>query len=505
MKNIGKLSIALLLFLISFSLTNCKRDAIIPEPDINSEIKRTIPEASDVNQFIWYGLHDYYLWTGDVANLSATKFSKADSLNDFLNKYSDPEELFYSLLYKYEVVDKWSFIVEDYSEIDNWVSGISTSMGYDFMLARIGETNNFFGFVRYVLKDSPAEKAGLKRGDFFTKVNGTQLTASNYYSLLFGQESYTLTMVNIANNIISENGQTLSMTAVELQENPIFLTKVFDINGSKVGYLVYNSFTSDFDIDLNNAFKDLKDQGAQKLIVDLRYNGGGSVQTAIYLASMIHSTDKTKVFAKSVYNSLLQEYLVQEYGEDYLIDKFTDKIEAVKDDAGKVVTAEATINSLNLSEVYFIVSDNTASASELLINGLKPHMTVKTIGINTTGKYVGSITVKDYNEKGVLNTSHKWAMQPIVVKIANSQGITDYVNGLSPDIKAKEDIINLLPFGDENETLLKVALDDIRGLAPKQATFKSGLAASKVVGGRKDQLKFSNEMYINPDRIRPVK
>lgn len=504
MNRFKKLYIVLQLLLLSLTLINCKRDAVIP--DLNTtDIGKSIPKASAVNRFIWNGLHDYYLWTDNVANLSATKFSKTDSLNAFLNNYTDPEELFYSLLYKYDDVDKWSFIVDDYTEVDNWVSGISKTMGFDFMPARIGETNNVFCFVRYVLKDSPAEKAGIKRGDFFIKVNGTRLTVSNYYSLLYGQESYTLGMATIANSTISESPLTISLTAVQMQEDPVYMSKVFNVNGTKVGYLVYNGFTSDFDLELNDVFKTFKDEGVQKLIVDLRYNGGGSVQTAIYLASMIHSTDKTKIFAKSIYNTLLQNYLVEEYGEEVLIDKFTDKIEAVEDDNGDEVTPETTINTLSLEEAYFIVSDNTASASELLINGLIPHMSVKTIGINTTGKYVGSITLKDYKDDGSLNTSHKYAMQPIVVKIANSLNVTDFVDGLTPDIEAEEDFINLLPFGDENETLLKVALDDIKGLAPKRAILKSGLSASEILSGGKDRLRFSKEMYINPKRINPTK
>lgn len=496
MKSLHKLRIFSLAAIVVLALSGCKKEAVIPE--VKQETKTTIPTATAVNNFVWEGMHDYYLWTANVNNLSAPKFSNKDTLNAFLNRYSDPSKLFDDLLYQYGTVDKWSFIVADYTEIENWISGISKSMGYDFMLARIGSSDNVFGFVRYVLKDSPAEKAGLKRGDLFTKVNGTQLTVSNYNSLLFGSDSYSLTLATYASatNTITTGTTTLSMTAVELQENPVYLNKVIDVNGTKTGYLVYNGFTSDFDIELNKVFADFKQQGIQKLILDLRYNGGGSVQTAIYLASMIYSTDKTKILSKSKYNALLQDYYISKYGNTALNDYFANKIEAVTDSKGNVVVPEAAINSLGLSQVYFLVSDNTASASEMLINSLKPYMTVKVIGTNTYGKYVGSATLKDYDSSGNLNTTHQYAMQPIIVKIANSQDVSDYVNGLSPDITAEEDIVALLPFGDENETLLKVALNDIKGISTNQASLKKGLSASEVVGGRRTKMRFANEMYV---------
>lgn len=95
-------------------------------------------------------------------------------------------------------------------------------------------------------------------------------------------------------------------------------------------------------------------------------------------------------------------------------------------------------------------------------------------------------------------------MQPIVVKIANSLGVSDYVNGLTPDITAEEDFVNLIALGDENETLLKAALDNIKGITSKGAVVKSGLSTAKVVGGLKDASRFNKEMYINPKRIRGI-
>jgi len=300
-------------------------------------------------------------------------------------------------------------------------------------------------------------------------------------------------MASISGNYISLNGKTVSMTAVKMQENPIQLDTVLNIDNYKIGYLVYNGFNALFDIQLNDVFKRFKDAGIENLIIDLRYNGGGSVQTAKYLASMIYGTSTSEVFLKSQYNSGLQDYIIKTDGASALIENFTDKIE-------KTSTTPATsINTLNLSTLYVLTSDNTASASELLINGLKPYMQIFNVGINTAGKYVGSITIKDWDDKGNINPNHKWAMQPIVVKIANANGVTDYVNGLTPDYLAEEDIANLLPFGDQNETLLKVVLNKIKGvpLDSKKSLKAEELGLKKVFDSR-DIRPFSKEMYFNP-------
>lgn len=471
--------------LLVLLLTNCKKDKNTPPV--------VIPEATEVNKFIYNGLQDYYLWSDQVPNLSYQKFTTKDSLNAFLNTYTDPNKLFTDLLYQYKTIDKWSFIVDDSQVIDNWIQGISETMGFDFMLARIGTTGDVFGFVRYVFKGSPAEKAGIKRGDLFMKVDGTQLTVDNYQTLLFTKVTYTLSMASVSGSYISLNGKTVTMTAIQMQENPIELDTVLNIDSHKVGYLVYNGFNAEFDLQLNDVFKKFKDAGIDNLILDLRYNGGGSVQTAKYLASMIFGTTTTQLFIKRQYNAGFQDYIIRTDGATSLNENFTDKILKTS------TSAAASINTLNMKKLYVLTSGNTASASELLINGLKPYMQVFTIGDYTAGKYVGSATIRDWDNNGNVNPNHKWAMQPIIVKITNSQGISDYVNGLTPDYSAKEDIANLLPFGDQNETLLRVALNDIKGvpLSGKKPSLKSEQLGLKEVFDSQDRRPFSKQMYIN--------
>ena len=124
----------------------------------------------------------------------------------------------------------------------------------------------------------------------------------------------------------------------------------------------------------------------------------------------------------------------------------------------------SAIASLNLTKIYILTSKSTASASELVINGLAPYIDVVQIGDFTIGKNVGSITLYDSPDfsKNSVNPNHKYAMQPIVLKIVNKDGFGDYqVNGLTPDVQLLENLGNLPPLGDTSEPLLAAAINMI--------------------------------------------
>ena len=154
---------------------------------------------------------------------------------------------------------------------------------------------------------------------------------------------------------------------------------------------------------------------------------------------------------------LVLQQKVQNYFEnnpEALLNRFTDKLDN-----------NIPISSLNLNKLYVITTSRSASASELLINGLDPYIDVIHIGDYTVGKNQGSITVYDYiNDSRDKNPNHKYAMQPIVLKIGNVAGYTDFPDGLIPDIIKKESISNPGILGDPEEPLLKIALDNIRGI-----------------------------------------
>jgi len=267
--------------------------------------------------------------------------------------------------------------------------------------------------------------------------------------------------------------------------------------GEKVGYLVYNGFRSSYNDELNTAFATLKAEGVNELILDLRINGGGSVATSSYLASMIYANAGTDKFADLLFNS---KHTNQSGSYD-----FQNTLNVYDENGTK--TGEETINRLNMvNSLYVLASGNTASASEMIINGLKPFIPVKVIGTTTYGKNVGSITLydsasSDYTREATASTAHKNAMQPIVFQIFNKLGESDYTQGFNPDIEVLEYQYwrNILPFGNENEVMLKTALDDIRGLSSKSSATLNMRTANKLESNKLFESRFENDMYIDED------
>jgi C-terminal processing protease CtpA/Prc len=431
---------ALLLFLVVFSFQGCQ--------DIDDT---AAPIKLEVQDFIWKGLNQYYLWQADVPNLSDDRFATQDALNTFLRGYPVPEELFDALRVD-KSIDRFSWIVDDYLQLEGALQGITKNSGVDYGLSyKPGSTTELFGYVRYIIENSDASNKAIKRGDIFTAVNGTQLTISNYQSLL-AADSYTLNLADYNGTTFVDNGKSVSLTKTVLSENPILINKVI-VNGShKIGYLMYNGFYADFDTKLNDAFGALKAQGVTSLVLDLRYNSGGSVLTATRLASMITGQYTGKVFSKQQWNSKINSYF-DANNPEALKNNFTDKIGSI------------AINSLNLTKIYILTTKSSASASELVINGLKPYMTVVQIGDVTTGKNVGSVTLYDSPTFGKenRNPNHRYAMQPITLKIVNADGFGDYFNGLTPTFQQKETISTYGVLGDPTEPLLSTAINKITG------------------------------------------
>ena len=454
-----------------------------------------------IQNFVWKGMNQYYLWQSDVPNLADDKFKNQSELNAFLQGYSTPESLFEALRVD-KSIDRFSWIVDDYVALEQSFQGTTKNDGVDFGLSyKPGSTTEIFGYVRYIIPGSDASTKAIKRGDYFTGVNGTQLTVSNYQTLLLNAESYTLNLAEFNGTTIVSNGKSVALTKTTLNENPIFINKVIETGGKKIGYLMYNGFFANYDTQLNEAFGSLKSQGITDLILDLRYNGGGSVQTATRLASMITGQFTGKVFAKQQWNEKIEAYFSTNNPEA-LKNFFTDKIEST------------SINSLNLTKVYIITTKSTASASELVINGLKPFITVVQIGDVTTGKNVGSITLYDSPtfQKENVNPSHKYAMQPLVLKIVNADGFGDYQSGLTPTFQQAETISTFGVLGDfttiikdneeilvSYEPLLRKAIEKITGKELKTSAKGIPSTKGKIFEYFKDSKSikgFRNDMYL---------
>jgi C-terminal processing protease CtpA/Prc len=451
-----KFKLCLLALILVFS--SCKKS-----DDEDPNITR-IETDLEIIDFIWKGLNQYYYWQESVVNLSDSRKESESDYAYFLSQNPNPENFFNSLLHP---DDNFSWIVDDYVELENMLQGIDISDGMEFGLYVECNDQNIFGFVRYVQKDSDAKSKGVKRGMVFSNINGTRLTRDNYRDLLFNnnESSYNIRFSEISYNQnnqcanIIPGQEDLTLIKSRIVKNPIHISKIIENEGQKIGYLMYNQFLGvvesegkDYNSELNNAFSNFLSNGINDLVIDLRYNPGGRISTSINLASMITGQFNNQVFAKERWNSKLMNYW-NENSPESLLNRFTNKL-----------GNNQSIFSLNLDRVFVLTSARTASASELLINGLDPYIDVIHIGDFTVGKNQGSITVYDYiNDSRDKNPNHMYAMQPIVLKIGNVAGYTDFPDGLEPDIFIKESLLNPGILGDIEEPLLKIAIDQISG------------------------------------------
>ncbi|MEQ8904053.1 S41 family peptidase [Ekhidna sp.] len=449
--------IVLLIMLVS--IAGCKKDDGI-----------SVPLRNEVNEFIWFAMEAYYYWEAEVPDLSRERYPTYNALYSFLNRFDQPESLFEHLLVE---KDRFSWIVDDYEELENSFQGVSKSFGYELGLVRIATgSDDIMGYVKYVVPNGPAKNSGLERGDIFTEVNGTKLTVNNYISLLFERDSYTITLSEIRNDTISSTGEEVTLNAVELTENPIFKSQVFEIEGLKVGYLMYNQFINNntYHEELNNVFGQFRNQSISDLVLDLRYNGGGSLTTSRILASMIYGAATVNhVLGTIVYNDNLAQF-----NTDL---EFFDKIPVYNNDG--VITSTLPMNRLSINRIFILTSGSSASASEFVIAGLMPYMDVTLIGTTTVGKNVASATLYDSedNQKSTsLNPNHKYAIQPIISQLANSDGFSDYIDGLEPNVEVNEvDYLeDLPPIGASDEPLLAEALAIITGVARVERVNDSG-------------------------------
>ena len=406
-----------------------------------------IPSSLQSKDFVWKGMNLYYLWQEQIDNLADDRFATQNELNTFLKEFTSPSTLFTSLLYERATVDKYSVIFSDYSVLEGVLTGNTKNNGVDFAIRRKpGSTTEVYGWVRYIIPGSDAASKDIQRGDLFYAINGTSLNIDNYLDLI-STDSYTLNLADYNGGAITPNGQSVALTKTVLAENPILVNSVLTEGDKKIGYLMYNGFFSAYDNQLNTVFGNFSAQGVTDLVLDLRYNSGGAVTSATKLASMITGQFDGQLFAREQWNSKAQAYFLAN-NPTRLENKFV-----------------SGLNGLNLTKVYVLTSKSSASASELVINCLKPYIQVVQIGDVTAGKNVGSITLYDSPTfaKTDVNKSHKYAMQPIVLKIVNKNGVGDYTAGITPDHELFEDMEMLGVLGDGDEKLLNKAITLITG------------------------------------------
>lgn len=448
----------------------------------------TIGKISDnqyVNNWIQEEMSIYYLWNTLIPKSPDFKKHPADFFNSLLNKYhatSNPDG------------DRFSWIQENYTDLLKSLSGVSSDeIGFEYIFVSINEARTqFYALVLYPRKGTDAEAKGISRGRFVTKVNGQNITPSNYRDIFGGTGTKKLTMAdwNSAGTELVGSGDVTIQMHSNYAENPVYMDSVYTIDSQKVGYLVYHFFARDKDDDSNDYDKllmerlsNMKSEGITDMVLDLRYNGGGAVSSAMALASaLVKERSTSNILVTSQYNSIVHNSFKNQYGSDYNKEYFIDTIQ------------ETTypIPEMNLPRLYVLTSGWTASASEFIINGLNPYMDVILIGETTYGKNVGSISIYEENDP-----KNKWGMQPIIVRYANSLGFSDFTAGFTPDHEVDEFIdLILFDYGDKNDPLLGKALSLITGTT---STTRAARASSPFRSSQVERT--ATERMLKPHRF----
>ena len=449
-----------LLFVLPIALivlTACprKKDSL-PENPTNK-----IPVVS---QFVYDGMSAYYLWSDEMLSKKPTASS------------TDPKVYFKSLLNSTDTSHGWSWITDDVDALLADFSGTPVDFGWSLSLLWADQAKTkLVAFVKYVYPNTPAANAGIVRGNVITNIGGANIvtspTAAGYYMKLFGSTGITVTVQD--QNYL--NPVTKTLTPVQIQTNPVLKDTVYaPVNGKTIGYLFYTAFIGEYNNKLYEAFTKFKNAGVTDLVLDLRYNHGGSIDAAGFLASLI--APQTVVQSKSVFTILSYNNAINQI--------FDQRNWSRKDSLGMSSGGLNPLSAnLNLNKVYIIATGDSYSAAELITFCLKPYMNVVHIGSNTGGKFTGSWTVHAYDEhngKTVTiydgtkmttadkSTLQKWAMQPIVAKYTDKNNADfvspGYLVPTEPVTSQENDTRNWKTIGDKNDYLLAKAYSLITGI-----------------------------------------
>ncbi len=317
------------------------------------------------------------------------------------------------------------------------LEGNKDDIGYG--LARVGIKTNYALYLEFVTPGSPCEQAGLSRGDYFNSINGFSF-GTNYDGEIdrLINEIYK-SSVNLIG--VKKSGESFNVTINKgnYVSSPIYKESVINAGGKKIGYLAYASFTNSNNSKnaLNNVFANFTSAGVTDLIIDFRYNGGGYVATAQHLMNLIAP--------ERINNSIMfYEYFNETVasGKAVILEK-----QGVAGPFNITTKFNKQSGGLrNIENVVFIITESTASASELVINSLKPYINVKTVGKTSYGKPVGFFPIR----------IDKYDVLMSMFATKNSAGEGNYFAGLTPTFDIKDDPTK--GFGDVTETNLAAAI-----------------------------------------------
>jgi len=443
--------------------------------------------AEQIKAFVYRGLNAIYLYKDEAPDLADDRFTNSSERNSFINQGGTPEAFFEKLTVS---KDRFSFIINDFERLERFFEGVSLSTGMKFNLRQKKNGIDRYIVVTDIVKGdnvtSPAQAANIKRGMVFNRINGNPMTVNNT-ATLFRSNTFTIGEAKFEGDALINVENEISLTPVEVTENPIALAKTITNGAHKIGYLQYNGFVANFEEQLNDKFAKFKTDMVTDFVLDLRYNGGGAIITANALSGMITGEFGGEIFSKRQWNKEIQQQIQNESPDD-LIDNFV------------TTTRKGTLlNILGLKKLYVITSKSqTASASELVINSLSAYIDVIVIGSNkgTVGKSQASNTLYDSASlsKKNINTAHKYAMQPLIFRTVNKNDLGIPESGILPTITAVEDDRNLGTLGEPNEPLLKIAIDNITGkTTPSVKKLNSPL--SKIIGNESMFLPTYQRMY----------
>lgn len=283
-----------------------------------------------------------------------------------------------------------------------------------YTIVIVDSTNNLYGFIiEHIYEQSPAAAMGLQRGDIITRVDGKYIDANNYAALFESIQNNTAASLRLElRRQTDDHSFAATLDKGSYTESPVLFSQVYDVDSRKIGYLVYQSFESEYDDELMATLESLAASGAEDVILDLRCNSGGSVTTAVKLCSALVPA--------------LHE------GKTLVTIKRNPKNTVSQTESTFSFTDTGTI--FNLERLTVICSDNSASASELVIMGLRGiDFPVTLIGKTTQGKNCGM----DVTRRWIGDLHLEYA--PITFMCLNAKGFGDWGEGIEPDIDLTTD------------------------------------------------------------------
>lgn len=361
------------------------------------------------NRFVRDTMRDIYLWYRELPDPDPASFASPEA---------------YLEAVRYKTLDKTYSFVTGRAENDAFFSD-SQFIGFGFGSTLLSADE---WRLTEVYPGSPAEEAGLERGARLLVVNGrtvASLVSTGDINTIFGAAQVGVT-AQVRFRDVAGAEHEVQMTKRLVNIPTAYLTRTFASGGRVVGYVNLRNFVTPATAALDQAFTQLEAAGASELVLDLRYNGGGLVSVAQHLSGLIAGArTKDKLFVQFVHN-----------------DKNSNR--------NSSLNLPAPAHALGLDRLVVVATHASASASELVINGLRPYMTVTVVGERTYGKPVGQYG---------FNFCDK-VLYPVAFSTQNARGEGDFYSGIPADCAAADDIDHQL--GDGAEASLGEALRYLR-------------------------------------------